>query len=126
VSDTFITEQSNILDNLLPGDLVMADQGFLIHESVGLRCSEVVMPSFTRGRMQLKAADVMHSKQVSNVRIHVERVIGQLRQKYTLRGSKVDLQLLTRVGSEPLTQLDKIVFICSALCNTCKTVVPSF
>lgn len=31
----------DFLDKLLPGDLVLADQGFDIKESVGLMCAEV-------------------------------------------------------------------------------------
>ena len=35
-SDKFITENSGILDKLLPGDVVLADRGFNISKSVGL------------------------------------------------------------------------------------------
>lgn len=35
-SDKHIAENSGILDHILPGDLVMADRGFDIAESVGL------------------------------------------------------------------------------------------
>lgn len=35
-SDKYITENCGILDHILPGDLVMADRGFDIGESVGL------------------------------------------------------------------------------------------
>ena len=33
-SDKFLTENCGILKNLLPGDLVLADRGFTVHESV--------------------------------------------------------------------------------------------
>ena len=35
VSDKYITERCGILDKLLPGDLVLADRGFTIPDSVG-------------------------------------------------------------------------------------------
>ena len=48
-SDKFLTENCGILDKLLPGDTVMADRGFTISESVGLRHSKLVIPAFTKG-----------------------------------------------------------------------------
>ena len=33
-SDKFLTENCGILKNLLPGDLILADRGFTVHESV--------------------------------------------------------------------------------------------
>ncbi len=42
------------------------------------------IPSFTRGKSQLLQADVENSKQLSSVRIHVERVIGHMKKKYRI------------------------------------------
>lgn len=53
VSDKHITDNCGILDRLLPGDLVLADRGFDIQDSVGLMCAEVKIPAFTKGRCQL-------------------------------------------------------------------------
>lgn len=41
-SDVFIVEDSNFLDNLKPGDLVLADRGFLIHEAAAFRANAEV------------------------------------------------------------------------------------
>ena len=46
-SDKFLTENCEILDKLLPGDMVMADRGFTISESVGLKQAKLVIPAFT-------------------------------------------------------------------------------
>uniref|UniRef100_A0A9J7ZA72 THAP-type domain-containing protein n=1 Tax=Cyprinus carpio carpio TaxID=630221 RepID=A0A9J7ZA72_CYPCA len=56
-SDKHITEQSGFLNKLLPGDIVLADRGFNIRESVGMMCAEVKVPTFTRGRAQLEAKE---------------------------------------------------------------------
>ena len=56
-SDKHVTENCGFLDNLLPGDIVLADRGFDIDEMVGMMCAEVKIPSFTRGRSQMCARD---------------------------------------------------------------------
>lgn len=56
-----LTENSGLLQKLLPGDLVLADQRFHISDSVGLMCAQVKIPVFTRGRGQLDAKDVEDS-----------------------------------------------------------------
>ena len=52
-SDKFVTESSGFLDKLLPGDMVMADRGFTISESVGLKQAKLKIPAFTKGKSQL-------------------------------------------------------------------------
>ena len=49
VSDKFISEQSGFLDKIMPGDLVLADRGFTIEDSIGLYCAKVCTPPFTNG-----------------------------------------------------------------------------
>ena len=93
-SDKFITEHSGFLDVLSPGDLILADRGFTIEESVGLYCAKVCIPPFTRGRKQLTRHEVDWSHEISHVRVHVERVIGQLKKKYTLLQGVIPITLL--------------------------------
>ena len=52
-SDKFLTENCGIMEKLLPGDLVMADRGFTIHESLVFKQAELAIPAFTRGKDQL-------------------------------------------------------------------------
>ena len=52
-SDKYLTENCGFLENLLPGDMVMADRGFKICESVGLKQAKLVIPAFTTGKSQL-------------------------------------------------------------------------
>ena len=79
-----MTENCGFLENLLPGDMVMADRGFTICDSVGLKQAKLVIPAFTKGKSQLDPVDVERTRGIANVRIHVERVIGLLKRKYTI------------------------------------------
>ena len=83
-SDKYITEHSSLLDKLVPGDTVLADRGFDIQDSVGSHCARLSIPAFTMGKNQLSGIDIEQSRQIANVRIHVERVIGNIRQKFFL------------------------------------------
>ncbi|XP_066933572.1 uncharacterized protein [Clytia hemisphaerica] len=83
VSDVYLTGNSGLLSRLEPGDVVLADRGFTLQESAALYCAEIVIPAFTKGKSQLSMKEVDTSRSISRVRIHVERVIGLLRNKYT-------------------------------------------
>ena len=77
-SDKHLTENYGLLSNLQPGDQVLADQGFTVQDSVGLYCAKIKVPPFTKGKKQLPQLEVDKVRQLSRVRIHVERVIGVL------------------------------------------------
>lgn len=59
--------------------MVTADQGFTICESVGLKQPKLVIPAFTKGKLQLDPVDVEQTRGKTSATIHVERVIGLLR-----------------------------------------------
>lgn len=79
VSDKEITIKSGILDYIEHGDQVLADRGFTVAEEVATQGGILEFPSFTKGKNQLSADETDFSRKVSNVRIHIERVIGRLR-----------------------------------------------
>ena len=112
-----------MLNHLLPGDLILADRGFTIEESTGMYCAQVKLHPFTKGKKQLSQLEVDTSSQLSSVRIHIERVIGVLRQKYTILEGKILINMLiTAANGESM--IDKIVTVCCALCNCCDSVIP--
>lgn len=80
VSDKQITLESGFLSKIQPGDCILADRGFLIEEDLNKKGAYLRIPKFTKGKSQLAAKDVDVSRQLANVRIHVERVIGQLKK----------------------------------------------
>ncbi|GBN43767.1 hypothetical protein AVEN_113168-1 [Araneus ventricosus] len=79
-TDCTIVEDSGFLNKLSPGALVMADRGFknvsVLLEQRG--CSLVRPPSVSSSTRSTKS-EVRQSKQIAALRIHVERVIGRLR-----------------------------------------------
>lgn len=103
--------------------VVLADRGFTISDTVGIRCASLVMPLFTRGRRQLSFENVERSRKISNVRIHVESVIGLVRRKYRILKGCLPVDFLSNVQQQ-VTVLDQIVVVCCALCNFCTSVVP--
>ncbi|XP_038140894.1 uncharacterized protein LOC119783441 [Cyprinodon tularosa] len=122
-SDKHITLNSGFLDNLLPGDLVLADRGFDIQECVGMLCAEVKLPAFTKGHCQLAARDVEETRKIAHLRIHVERVIGNVCQKYKILNGTIPISMVLPCAGEEVTFLDKVVTVCCALTNHCPTVV---
>ena len=79
-SDKFLTENCGSLETFLPGDLVLADRGFTIHDEVMFYHAKLNIPAFTKGKSQLDPVEIeKNTRNLANVRIHVERVIGLLR-----------------------------------------------
>ena len=123
VSDKFITEHCGILNKLLPGDIVLADRGFDVQDSVGMMCAKVVTPAFTKGKKQLSQLEVESMRKIANVHIHVEHVIGCVRQKYSILQGTQPLDYLIH-HEKDCPPLNKIVTICCGLTNLCDSVVP--
>ena len=84
VSDKVITKESGILSQLLPGDLVLADKGFNIGDLVAEYHAEAVLPVFATGTSQFSAKKVSESREPAKVHIHVEQLIGMVKQKCTI------------------------------------------
>lgn len=122
-SDKFLTENCGFLKNLVPGDLVLADRGFTVHEEVWFRQAELNIPAFTKGKNQLDPVDVEKTRRIANVRIHVECVIGVLRQKYTILQSTLHTDFLTCNQENQIPLIDRMVRVCSALVNLCPPIV---
>ena len=69
VSDKHLTENSGPLDHLTLGDVILAERGFDIQESVGLYSSTIKILAFTMGKKQLSGIEVEQTRRISNVRI---------------------------------------------------------
>ena len=128
VSDIYLTEHCGILEHLQEGDIILADRGFNIQESASMFHAEVKIPPFTCGKKQLSRFEVDSSCDLSRVRIHVERihverVIGVLKQKYTILESCLPINFMEGTEEDTRSLIDRIVTVCCALCNCCESVV---
>ena len=119
VSDKHLTENYGLVDHLLPGDIILADHGFDIQESIAIYAVWVKIPSFTEGKSQLTGVDVKQIWHVANIRIHVERVIGLLLQKYSILSDTQPIDAVLTKEEKGPPFLDKIVTVCCSLIYIC-------
>lgn len=123
-SDKFITIKSDLLEHLQEGDVVLADKGFLIESEVESRGASLRMPSFVRNGNQLHPIEVEESRHISSIRIHVERVISTLRQKFNICSDLAPMAAISKHNDLFENDLyNKIVFLCCCLINMCPSVV---
>ena len=126
-SDKFLTENCGILNKLLPRDLVLADCGFTIAESVMFQQAQLAIPAFTKGKDQLDPVDVEKTRGIANVPVHVERVIGLPRRKYSILSGilPIDFLISNPNGSqeEATPMIDRIINVSAALVNLCPGIV---
>ena len=119
VSDKYITEHCGFLTKILPGDIVLADWGFDISDTVGSVCNaEVRINVFTKGRSQLSPLDIESTQKLASVRIQVERVIGVVRQKYSILSGTIPIEFVICPAGEEFTLIDKIA-LSAVLLLTC-------
>jgi len=97
-SDSFITNDSGLLNLLEPGDQVTADKEFPgIKTSVNEKNSILVIPPFMHNRVFTKD-EIIQTYNITSVRIHVERSIQ-------------------RIPIELLEYIDDIIFVCCVMTN---------
>ncbi|XP_074470441.1 uncharacterized protein LOC141754906 [Sebastes fasciatus] len=111
-SDKHLTESSGFLDHLNPGDVILADRGFDVADSVGLYNAELKIPAFTKGKKQMGPLG------------SVSRVIGEAWNRYTVLQSTIGIQMCEAEHPKGLTPLDQIVHVCCTLTNSAPSVVP--
>ena len=72
------------------------------------------IPAFTKGMTQLSPVNVEKTRKLANLRIHVERVIGATRQRFSILSWTLPIQYMKSTPGD-IPVVDKIVLICSAL-----------
>ena len=127
VSDKVITQRCGFLQKIENGDQVMADRGFNIEEDLAMCGAKLLIPAFTRGKQQLTAREVETTRRLARLRIHVERVIGQMRKKYQILQRTLPISLIKCPSDceKDSCFIDRILLVSAALTNLSKSVVSS-
>lgn len=108
ISDKVLTQSCGIYKLLEAGDSVMADRGFTIQEELEEIAVQLNIPPFMRGRTQLSTGDELLTRRIAKLRIHVERVIGQVK----------NFRILKFVFPNSMHErLNSAWRICALLCN---------
>jgi DDE superfamily endonuclease len=123
-SDKHIIEESGLLNNLLPNDILMADRGFKINDSVQFYRAKLAIPDFTRGKKQLHPLEVENTRKIASVRIHVERIIGLVKRKFGILQTTIPLEFLKKKKTDQEPTIDKIVKVCCCLVNLHPSIIP--
>ena len=75
--------------------MVLFDKGFNVQDIFLCRQVKCVLPPFVRSKRQFTRSEVYQGKRIARARIHVERVIGRLKEfrllQNTLSLTMVDL-----------------------------------
>lgn len=79
----------------------------MIAESVGMCYATLAMPAFRKEKRQLSSEDVEKTREIANVRMHVERVIGMVRNKYNILKGSLPVEVL-RVNAHGECQMKKL------------------
>lgn len=108
ISDRKLVESSGLLDLLETGDEIMADKGFQIQDLLAPLGVRLNIPPFLSSNTQMSADDVLHTRKIAHLRIHVERAIGRAKQfrilQHVLPASMWD-------------SINELVYVCFMLTN---------
>ncbi|XP_074096072.1 LOW QUALITY PROTEIN: uncharacterized protein LOC141525457 [Cotesia typhae] len=110
-SDAEIVSQSGYLDCLKPGAAILADRGFKHIENfvVEKKCT-LIRPPTVSSEKQPSHDEVLATKRIASLRIHIERLIRRIREfEICEPHSCVNIKLIS--------QMDNIMIIAAALTN---------
>lgn len=112
-SDRYITKFSGFLDFVKPGHEIMADRGFLIRDLLLEKRAKLIIPPFTKkcnwGKgKRLLQSDIIKTRSIARLRIHVERAIERLKNFHILSNTMpLTLKSLS----------NQMLKVCAFLCN---------
>ena len=97
-----------MLELLEKGDSVMADRGFDIEEDLMLRGDSLNIPPFLHGKSQLSEKELIVTRRIASLRIHVERAMERIK----------NFHIFDKSIPVSLTDIaDRIFFVCCILTN---------
>ena len=106
ISDRELFEKSGLLEMLEPGDSVMADRGFTIADLLDTKGVTLNIPPMKTSD-QLTEREIITTRRIAALRIHVERAIGRLKR----------FRILNDIPNNMSRISDQLFFVCCMLCN---------
>ncbi|XP_071059418.1 uncharacterized protein [Pseudochaenichthys georgianus] len=104
-SDKEIVRDSGVLQHFKPGDLILADKGFLIQNILPEGVTVNIPPFLCHG--QLTHSEAQATKLIAQHKIHIERANARLKE----------FRILKFIPSHLRHFADKLVHVCCALVN---------
>ena len=108
ISDRKLVELSGLLEKLEPGDQIMADKGFQIQDLLTPLGVRLNVPPFLTGGAQMSASDVIITKKIAHLRVHVERAIGRVKEFHILKNT---------LPATMWDSINEVVYVCCMLTN---------
>ena len=93
-----------------------------MEEDFAAECSsELFIPAFTKRRKQLTAKDVETTLQIATVRIHMESIIGEIKNRFRILDGSFPItfikSLIDKCGEDLVPTIDTLVTVCASLVN---------
>ena len=108
ISDKQLTLKSGLLGCLQQGNSVMADRGFDIQNELTPLGVHLNIPPFLKGKPQLDTKELVETRRIASLRIHVERAMERLKNYH----------ILDRNIPHTLSNIaEQIITVCSILTN---------
>ncbi|XP_055907160.1 uncharacterized protein LOC129942314 [Eupeodes corollae] len=121
-SDKTVVESCGFTSNIEEGDIILSDRGMLVNRVIVEKGAKLLMPAFRNGRDQMDADDLERTRNLAKIRVHVERVIGLLRQKYLILTNRQPITATSKINGDEM-YFDYIVKICCALTNLSPSII---
>ena len=108
ISDKKLVQVSGLLEKLQVGDEVMADKGFDIQNLLAPLGVRLNIPPFLSSNSQFSCEDVLKTKKIAKLRIHVERAIGRIKEFRILNST---------IPATMWDSINELIYVCAMLCN---------
>ena len=108
ISDKQLTLKSGLLELLEKGDSVMADRGFDIQDQLMPLGVRLNIPAFSKGKVQFSNEELIETRRIATLRIHVERAMERIKNYHILDRN---------IPSSLNNIAEQIVTVCAILTN---------
>ena len=108
ISDKDLTRNCGLLELLEEGDSIMADRGFDIDEVLKPIGVTLNMPPFLGNKDQLDQVELIQTRRIASLRVHVERAIERIKNFHYF-DSVIPATITSTV--------DQAWFVCAVLTN---------